>query len=185
MAVRCVSAILIGVAGLAYAPSAQADFLEDFFHSVVRDTKRNNCWPQPFVRPDRYAARAPFALMVHNGWRRQNMLGDHHFEESTGNLNEAGRLKTRWIVTEAPEQHRTIFVHRAESSEETAARVDAVQELAVTLIGDTRQLPAVVESDIGDPGWPAERVDGIGRRFQASAPKPRLPALQTGAGGTD
>ena len=79
-----------------------ADWLCDFCNSVARDTKRRNCWPAPFNCPDRQTVRAPFAIMVNNGWRRQNMLGDFHFEATTGQLTEAGKLKIRWIVIRGP-----------------------------------------------------------------------------------
>ena len=68
--------------------------------------------------------------MVANGWRRQNLLGEFHFEPQSGQLTEAGRLKVQWILTACPEQHRLIYVHTAGTREETAARVAAVQQLA-------------------------------------------------------
>ena len=176
MTVWRISAVWIALVGLVCATPARADFLEDFVHNVIRDTKRNNCWPNPFVYPDRQAARVPFVLMVNNGWRRQNMLGDYHFEQSSGELSESGRLKIRWILTEAPRHHRTIYVHRARSPEETVARMDAVQQHAFTLLGPQGEPPTVVESTVSPAGWPAERVDSIGRKFQTSAPDPRLPS---------
>lgn len=175
MTVWRISAVLIALVGLACATPARADFLEDFIHSVIRDTKRNNCWPNPFVYPDRQATRVPFVLMVNNGWRRQNMLGDYHFEQDGSKLSESGRLKVHWILTEAPRHHRTIYVHRAGSPEETAARMAAVQQQAFTLVGTQGEPPAIVESSVSPAGWPAERVDSIGRKFLTTAPDPRLP----------
>ena len=96
----------------------------------MRDVKRRQCWPDPFLCPDRAAVRAPFCAMVANGWRRQNMLGEFHFDPQSGQLTEAGRLKVQWILTACPEQHRLIYVHAAGTREETAARVAAVQQLA-------------------------------------------------------
>ena len=82
------------------------------------------------------------ALMVSNGWRKQNMLADHHFADESGVLTEAGRMKVRWILTEAPRHHRTIYVHRDEDAEVTAARIDYVQQLAA----ETQ--PLIVRVDI-------------------------------------
>ena len=50
-------------------------------------------------------------------------------------------------------------------------------------------LPPVLATSISDEGWPADQVDQIAQKFQASAPPPRLPAeasSSTGAatGGT-
>jgi hypothetical protein len=149
------------------------DFVQCFVHSVVTDTKRNNCWPQPFIYPDRASVRAPLVIMVENGWRRQNMLGEHHFDGSGTALSAAGKLKVKWVLTETPEQHRIVYVHRAETSEKTAARIAAVQELATGLVPAGERV-AIVESSVSPGGWPAERVDAIGRKFQSSTPEPRL-----------
>ena len=40
--------------------TAQAGGWSDFWDRFYIDTHRNNCWPEPFVRADRQAARAPF-----------------------------------------------------------------------------------------------------------------------------
>ncbi|HBO43343.1 MAG TPA: hypothetical protein DD670_05300, partial [Planctomycetaceae bacterium] len=85
----------------------------NFCRSVVRDTKRNNCWPEPFVKADREAVREPFVRMVANGWQRQNTLGDHHFDPETGQLNRDGQLKVRRVLIEGLPQHRSFWVYRA------------------------------------------------------------------------
>jgi hypothetical protein len=160
-----------------------ADGLCDGCNSMVRDTKRRNCWPAPFECPDRQAARTPFAIMVNNGWRRQNMLGDYYFEPTTGQLTEAGRLKIRWIVFEAPEQHRAIFVHIAQTIEETSTRMANVQA-QVALIAPQAEMPPIMQTSIADSGTPADRVDLIERKYQASVPAPRLPAQTTSGSST-
>jgi hypothetical protein len=153
----------------------------DVLGSVVRDIKRRNCWPQPFVGPDRATVRAPFCVMVSNGWRRQNMLGEFHFDPGTGQLTEAGRLKVRWILTAAGDQHRLIYVHTAGKEEETSARIAAVQQFAAQIAPN--DVPPVMPTSISDDGWPADQVDLIGRKFQTSTPPPRLPAATGGSGG--
>ena len=120
MITRSIRVAILAIAGLACVAPAHAGWIacilegtKEFCSSVARDTKRRNCWPKPWVCPDRQAVQAPFAVMVANGWRLQNMLGDHHFAAVTGELTEAAHLKIRWILTEAPQQQRTIYVHRA------------------------------------------------------------------------
>ena len=181
MTIRSLCIVVLTLAAATHAVEAQAQFFKDIFHSIALDTRRNNCWPNPFVCPDRQAVRTPIALMVAKGWERQNMLGDHHFEPSGGQLTEAGRLKVRWIVEEVPRHHRAVFVRRAETPEETAARIDVVQEESIRLArgGD---LPPVLETTLGPGGWPASRVDAIGRKFESSTPDPRLPESDTGSG---
>jgi hypothetical protein len=179
---RLLSVVGLALISLASATQVSAEILCDAVGNVVRDTKRRNCWPEPFVGPDRCTVRTPFCVMVANGWRRQNMLREYHFEPATGQLTEAGRLKVRWILTACPEQHRLIYVHTAERDEETSARIAAVQQLVAQIAPN--DLPPVMPTSISDDGWPADQVDLIGRKFQSSTPPPRLPAATGGTGGS-
>lgn len=186
MVFRYISGCLVLLAGLAAATPADAQcssHLERMWHSILRDFQRNNCWPEPFLAPDRLAARAPFALMVNNGWRRQNMLAEHHFEDGSATLNEAGELKTRWTMTQAPLEHRTIYVHRANTPQQTAERIETVRQYAAQF-ADSGQPPVVLETAVDASGWPATRVDMIDRRWLETVPDPRLPEADSGGGAT-
>ena len=163
--------------------STSAEWMCDFFTGVARDTKRRNCWPAPFACPDRQTVRAPFTIMVSNGWRKQNMLGDFHFEPATGQLTEAGKLKICWIMYEAPEQHRAIYVHIGKTTEETEARLAAVNAQAASLAPQS-EMPPILSTTISDVGAPAERVDIIKRMDQSSRPVPRIPFLTSQDGGS-
>jgi hypothetical protein len=186
MPARFLTVVGFVLVGLGSATQVSAELLCDSFNSIARDVKRRQCWPEPFVAPDRAAVRAPFMVQVANGWRRQNMLGEFHFEPGTGQLTEAGRLKVRWILTVCPEQHRLIYVHSADSNQETGARIAAVKQLAVKIAPN--DLAPVLPTSISDDGWPADQVDLLGRKFQSSTPAPRLPTptgnSSGGAGGT-
>jgi hypothetical protein len=180
MSARLLSVVGFVLVTLGSATQVSAELICDMVCSIAQDIKRRQCWPEPFTGPDRATVRAPFVIQVANGWRRQNMLGDVHFEQSTGQLTEAGRLKVRWILTSAPQQYRLVYVHAAEKGEETAARIAAVQQLVGQL--SPNNLAPVLATSISDDGWPADQVDLIGRKFQSSTPPPRLPA-PTGTGG--
>ena len=173
---------VVGFVLIAFGSATQvsADWFFGIFDSIAKDTKRRQCWPDPFAAPDRAAARMPFATMVANGWRRQNMLGEFHFEPSTGQLTEAGRLKVRWILTTGPEQHRLIYVHTADTDQETSARLAAVQQLATQIAPNN--LPPVLPTSISEEGWPASEVDAIGRKYMSTQPAPRLPAASSPGG---
>ncbi len=122
-------------------------------------------------------------MMVSNGWRQQNMLCEHHFAEKSGKLTEAGQLKVRWILTEAPLQHRNIYVHRARSPEKTGVRVDNVRQLAAKIV-PYGMPPTVLETSIPAHGWSAQQLDECMRKWQESIPDPRLPAdVDTGESG--
>ena len=91
--------VLIAVGSVS---QASANWFCDFCDDVARDIKRRQCWPDPFVYPDRVATRMPFATMVNNGWRRQNMLGKFHFEPNTGNLTRPAGGKFGGSSSAAP-----------------------------------------------------------------------------------
>lgn len=180
MTVRLSTVLSAALISLCCVTQVSADWCFGIFDSIARDTKRRNCWPEPFAGPDRASVRAPFCTMVANGWRRQNMLGEFHFETGTGQLTEAGRMKVRWILTAAPLQHRSIYVHIGMNSAETAARMTSVQDLA-SQISPQEAVP-ILPTSIPDDGSPADQVDLIGRKFQASTPAPRLPARTDNSG---
>jgi hypothetical protein len=180
MPARTLSVVAWTLIALGFAAQVRAEVLCDTWNSVVRDVKRRQCWPEPFVAPDRAAVRAPFVIQVANGWRRQNMLGEFHFKPGTQELTEAGQLKVRWILTVCPQQHRIIYVHVADSEEETAARIAMVQQWSAKI---SPNVPPILSTTIPDEGWPADEVDAIGRKFQSSMPAPRLPASQNSTSG--
>lgn len=166
---------VVGFVLIAFASASQvsAGWFCDIFNSIARDVKRRQCWPEPFLRPDRVAARAPYVTMVANGWRRQNMLGEYHFKPSTGQLTEAGRIRVRWILTAGPQQHRFIYVHRARTKQETSARIASVMQLAGKI--SPKNMPPVMATSISDQGWPAEEIEAISRKWRKTIPAPRLP----------
>lgn len=155
---------------LAAAGTTQAEL----FKKISRDFRRNNCWPAPFVYTDRAAVRAPFGMMIANGWRIQNTLSDQHFDLDSGVLNEAGELKVRDIVTEAPAEFRVVFVLRSTDPLTTAERLKSTEE-AVQRFALPGETPQVAETSTRPRGASADYIDATGRKFRESTPEPRLP----------
>ena len=177
MIIRSLCTFAVLVATSVYSTPAEAQLFHDFCRSVVRDFKRNNCWPEPFSAPDRVAVRAPFNVMVRNGWQRQNMLSDFHFDETGQQLSKTGELKIRAILAQTLPHHRTIYVHDAESKQDTDSRIAAVQKFAQSILPEG-ETSVVQHTNIGMDGWPAERVNSIIRMFNESTPPPEMPALE-------
>jgi len=173
----CLVAVMLWLAVSALPAPAQGGWLSGIGRGIARDVKRRFCWPEPFTTQDRYAVRAPFATMVAKGWEHQNLLGEHHFDPGSGELNEAGRLKLQAIINEAPPQHRTVYVQRGANPAQTAARLAHVRELVAAMVYEGSP-PMVVQSDALPRGWPSQQVDAIGRKFSASLPDPVLPKPQ-------
>jgi hypothetical protein len=137
----------------------------------------NSMWPWPYVCPDRIAVREPFAVMVNNGWRRENLIGAHHFIPETNQLNAAGQLRVQWIMTQAPPDRRSIFVERSLDQNVNAQRIAAVQGYATQVALDGRT-PQVNQTHLVSEGRPASLVDFTNTKFQQSMPVPVLPAAQ-------
>lgn len=168
------TAVIVTVwAGLAWTATADAQGAPDLIHHIYNDFRHHNEWPHPYVCPARQSVRAPFEQMIVSGWQRQNLLGDHHFNE-LNQLSEAGRLKVQWILNEVPSQHRSIFVHQGQSADVTAARLLAVNEFVGEMAGEGPP-PTVTATRVYPVGWPAARIDAISQKFESGAPNPRLP----------
>lgn len=166
---------------LVAASPAQAQPSGDFWSNMRRDYKRNQSWPEPFLRPDREAVNLPFAIMVANGWRRQNLMSDYHFDENTAQLNLAGEMKLRYILTQMPPNRRTVFVQRGLTPDVTSTRIELVHRAGLAMIANGA-MPDVVESDLPNDGWPADDIDAVGRQFRATRPDPRLKDVSAGSG---
>jgi hypothetical protein len=161
---------------------AKAQWFSNWWDGMHRDYRRNVAWPEPFLKADREAVNLPIGMMVANGWRKQNLLSDYHFNEGKPQLNQAGELKLYFILTQMPPNRRTVFVQRAMDPDVTATRIALVQRAA------SRMLPGgmiadVVESDLPSDGWPADEIDAVTRKFRTTQPDPRLKAAsQSGDG---
>jgi hypothetical protein len=151
----------------------------EFWHRVHLDIHRNNAWPQPFVSVDAKAQAAPFEQMAEKGWLRQNTIGHHHFDRATQQLTEAGELKLRWILTQAPEKRRIVAVVRGYSDDATSVRLDSVQQTAARVV-PKGSLPEVRLTDIEARGWSAEEIDAIGIKAKDAMRDPVLPPLTGG-----
>jgi len=174
------AAALAVVAGL--VQRASAVWFDETVQYVKRGYHQNTDWPWPYICPDRIAVREPFCLMVNNGWRRQNLLGPHHFNADANKLTTAGELRVRWIMTQAPPERRSIFIERSIESDITAQRLATVREFAVQVATDG-STPQVSDTYLISEGRPAAVVDATNVRFYESTPPPVLPAATVSATG--
>jgi hypothetical protein len=147
----------------------------DVNEAAFRD---NNRWPHQYTWPSRRGICQSFAIMANNGWQRQNLLGQYHFDPKTGELSAAGRVKVQWILTQAPPQRRTIYVEQFGEQQLMAARVQSVQTLAANLA--TGAGPAdVQETLLHDDGHPAGSVDAVFTGFSTNQKPPVLPEAES------
>jgi hypothetical protein len=170
---RCGPAILVAWMILMSAAPAEAQWFTNFWDGMRTGYRRNKMWPEPFLQADRESANLPFSIMVANGWRRQNLLSDYHFNDGNQQLNQAGAMKLRFILTQMPPQRRTIFVQQGLTNDVTAVRIRMAQKEAAKIL-PPGYLADVVESDLPNDGWPADEIDAVAKSFQKSRPEPRL-----------
>ena len=136
-------------------------------------------WPRHYIPPARRSVCATYAAMVNNGWRRQNLLGDYHFDKESNELTSAGKLKVNWILSQAPVQHRNVFVQRGAEELQTTARIASVHDYAGNMS------PSVGQVDVNDTHIVAEghsdsSVDSVFVGYEANRLPPVLPASSSG-----
>jgi hypothetical protein len=122
------------------------------------------------------------AVQINAGWERQNLLSDFHFTQVNNELTEAGRMRIEWIMTGVSEPHRQIYVRRANTPQETAARMQAVQRF-VAISPYSANIP-VLESTRTDDGWPADRIDSISKKAAGAVMEPKLMGSSGGMSGS-
>ena len=165
---------------LASVPAMGADAWENFWHRVHVDFCRTNSWPEPFQTADRAAAREPWCIQTDNGWKMQNTVGTFLFDRETQRLNQAGELLVKWIVTQAPQHRRAVFVLRGETPEATTARSESVQAAVAKYANECGCVCPVLLTCVEPTGWPASYIDSISQQFNATIPVPRLPQADGG-----
>jgi hypothetical protein len=151
---------------------------------IAAGYRKNVMWPWPDVCPDRASVRAPFDIMVQNGWRRQNLLGPHHFSAETGELNMAGELKVHWVMTQAPPAYRQIYVERSLEPNVTESRIAAARAYAMKVAVEG-EVPYIQDTHLIAEGRPAAVVDFINVSAMENMPAPVLPAVQLGQGASN
>ncbi len=157
-----------------FSNSARADW-HSFWDRVHLDFHRMNAYPQPFNEMDRRATALPIAIMTNNGWRMQNTVGHELFHPETQQLTRAGELKVHWIMTQAPEPRRTVYVLRGNNSSATSVRMQSVERAVANMTMANTQSPDVVLTGQPPRGGSGEYYDRIRRGYEASTPSPRLP----------
>lgn len=148
----------------------------EFWRQFWKDYERNKCWPQPFVQPDRMAARAPWEIMAANGWRAQNTMTAPLFTEEN-ELTEAGRRKIFWIATQAPVPRRNVFVMIDENRQVTDARAAAVQRYVVVLAQNGISAPGIQLTDREPIRWSGDFYNRVEAMRRESIPPPVLPDM--------
>lgn len=134
---------------------------------------RNNAWPQPFRGRDAAAVVGPLEIQKQNGWRSFNTIGSVFFD-SDSCLTEAGEMKIHDTLFLSPSNQRVLYVHKGQTAQETAARVEAVQ-VAVSAAIPVGPLPQILVTDVDSTSTSGELQTLINTGMTRTTPSPRLP----------
>lgn len=165
-------AIAAVVAGAARGQQCQPSVAQNMSAAY----QENRIWPVPYVMAPRYSICNTFNAMRDSGWRRQNMLGQYHFNADGTELSQAGRTKVQWIATQAMPNRRQIYVQQSDSAEATSERVASVQRFVATGYPNGGEHVVVNETPMQFEGRPAASVDTTMVGYQANQPAPVLPS---------
>ena len=151
--------------------------------SCTYDYYRNKMWPAPFTAADTHSVVSIFEQQRSNGWRLHNTLSSAMFDPKTHCLTDAGKAHVKWIVTQAPQARRVVFVLQDVDQQLTATRVESTQ-LAISEVVPIGPLPQIYLTDREPFGSSGVYQTAIHRAMANSVPAPRLTsAATTGSGG--
>jgi hypothetical protein len=90
----------------------------------------------------------------------------------------------RWILENAPQNHRVCWVQTGPNRQISELRLNSVQLAAAEMVGQENVPPVMLRVD-SPTGRPAQYIDTQYRSFISSMPEPRITyqALPTGTGG--
>ncbi len=141
--------------------------------SCTYDYYRNRMWPAPFTAADTNSVTAIFDQQRSNGWRLHNTLSTAMFDPRTNCLTDAGKAHVKWIVTNAPQARRVVFVLQDASQQVTSTRVESTQ-LAISEVLPVGPLPQIYLTDREPSGSSGVYQTAIHRAMASSVPSPRL-----------
>lgn len=130
-------------------------------------------WPMPYVCGDRAAVRGVWQSQVDNGWEMASTLYEYHFHAESNLLNSAGEAQLLWIVRNAQENQRQLYVQSVNDAVVNQTRISHVQEAAARLAGP--DAVTLVALRVTHPaGRPAEEVNWIYEQQQALRTPPQI-----------
>ena len=147
-------------------PAGPANLPSHIYHAA-------HYWPWPYVCQDRQSVREHEEILEEAGWVSETTLYDYHFDNDQHTLNRAGLIHLRWILQNAPENRRTVYVQAGSSNGQSQMRATNVTEELTEMI-PVGSIPPVVLRVTTPLGRPASEVDKIQRSQTESTPKPRI-----------
>ena len=140
-------------------------------------------WPYPYACHDRQSVREYISAGEDAGWMSMTTLYDYHFDRDNHALNRAGLIQLNWILRNAAEHRKIVYVQTAGNQGATQFRLVNVQNELIEVLG-AGNLPPIVPRVTTPLGRPALAVDAIQRGDRSSQPAPRISPAIGGSGGS-
>ncbi|QDT55145.1 hypothetical protein Pan44_31870 [Caulifigura coniformis] len=120
----------------------------------------NHYWPYPYNVQDRDDVRLALQTQVDNGWCAATTMYDYHFDAGTHLLNSAGQQHLNWIFTQAPPQHRHIYISTAPDTAQNDVRMQSVQKALAGYAGGEASMPVTLRAThpLGRPATEVEQI---------------------------
>ncbi|WP_459558123.1 hypothetical protein [Lacunimicrobium album] len=166
--------------GMVWPPEQRPDGPERLFFQQYHAAKY---WPYPYNIQDRAVTHDALDMQVTAGWKAASTLFDYHFNADTQELNSAGREQLKWIIGNAPAQHRQAFVASSYDKGINDARLSTVtNELSVM---GAAEIPVMLRV-AGPIGRSALEVDTYQKSYRENMPAPHIQYTSPSAsGGSD
>jgi len=148
--------------------------------TCVHKFHANHYWPHPYNIQDRDDVRLALQTQVNNGWCTATTLYDYHFDMTTQQLNTAGQQQLNWIFTQAPPQHRHIYISTSADPAMNDVRMQSVQKALAGYSGGDPSMPVTLRAT-HPLGRPATEVEQI---FTNAASNALPPAIEYQSVGT-
>lgn len=140
-------------------------------------------WPYPYICEDRQSVRDYISMQEETGWENATTLYDYHFDGDNQGVNRSGRIQLQWILRNAPEHRKIVYVQAASDVTASNYRVANVQSEISEMVGLENSPPVMLR--VTSPlGRPAQEVDSIQLKARESQPVPRISAPFNSAGGS-
>jgi hypothetical protein len=135
---------------------------------------RNSAWPLPFSCWDREHYYAIFNQQYAIGNQVAHTLTSEYFHPESNELNRAGELRVAWIMQNAPQADKQIFLYEDETGPTMDQRIASVREFTDRYYAHLGNA-AIVKSQLLPHQIPATFQATYLRQYSQGQPDPVIP----------
>ncbi len=137
---------------------------------------RASAWPKPFSCWDREHYYAILNQQYATGMAVAHTLTSEYFNSESNKLNRAGELRVAWIMQNAPQADKQIFVYEDQTGPTMDQRMDSIREFTNRYYGHLGNA-AIAKSQILPHQIPATYQASYLQAYQEGQPAPIIPIM--------